>query len=117
MKEIHKIDYRAKDIHEQIDMITNNKKANVTIELTIRFIAEQLVVKSYKTIDILLITNENSLELCFLYKTKCYNPMNNNDMNSGNPLKLFFEKYYDDISFSYCDNTNKLLFTYSLKNI
>jgi len=117
MKKIHKIDYRANDIHEQVDMITNNKKANVTIELTIRFITEQLVIRSYKTIDILLTTNENSLELCFLYKTQCYNPMNNNDMNSDNPLKLFFQKNYDDVSFSYSDNTNRLLFTYSLKKI
>ena len=117
MKNTYKIDYRTGDIHEQVDMITNNKKADVTIELTIRFITEQLVVKSYKSIDILLTVDENSLELCFLYKTQCYNPINNNEMDSENPLKLFFQKYYDDISFSYCDNTNKLLFKYSLKKI
>ncbi len=115
MKKVHKIDYHAKDIHEQVDMIVNNKKADVTIELTIRFITEQLVIKSYKTIDILLTVYENRFELCFLYQTKCYNPMNNGIIDPENPLELFFRKYYDDISFSYCNNTNKLLFTYHRK--
>lgn len=80
------------------------------LKSTIRFITELLEIKLGTSVDVSLTGCEHCLELCFLYRARCYNPLTE-DTDPENPLELFLKRYYEDIAFSYDGKVNKLLFT------
>lgn len=100
--------------HKRPDRITCDYNTDRILKSTILFITELLKIKLGTAFDVSLIGCENRLELCFLYKARCYNPMIE-DADPENPLELFFKQYYNDIAFSYDGKINKLLFTYIRK--
>ncbi len=112
MESIHQINH-VEDIREQLDSIIRDGKTDRILKSTVCFITELLGIKLGTTVDVSLTCSKNCLELCFLYRARCYNPMVE-DTDPENPLELFLKRYYKNIVFSYerNTNTNKLLFTY-----
>lgn len=100
--------YHATDVHKQ--SITCDVNMDRILKSTVLFITELLEIKLGTSVDVSLTGCEHCLELCFLYRARCYNPLTE-DTDPENPLELFLKQYYENIAFSYDGKVNKLLFT------
>ena len=106
------VDYHAEDISNQILWIVNDENTAELVEITVRYVLDILRLcygSCYNRINVMLTCNNGNMNLHFNYLTAS----NINVIEEGdteNQVKLFFNNYYDKISYEYSNGRNSLIF-------